>query len=503
MATTFPGIYIVDRKASTEGELKVGDGILWESRTTTRHIKVDKDDIKKLEWLPSPRGLILRVKYKSYHLCFAGLKENDIESVEQIFDNVPTERVPVSIAGKNWGTLQVVGDQVRFKGEENDQDNESLQVPLKQVSGSVLQGSNELSLEFHPDETAGKDDECLVEMRFWLPEEEAAGIHNLVLERGDIVGESGESIVGFDNLQIITPRGRYDADLYSEFLRLRGPSHDFKILYSTINMMFLLPRPDSVNMYFVISLDTPIRQGQTSYFHLVFQFDKENVVPEDNPIELSLSKEEEKKYKSKGVSSQMSGKLFEIVAKTCRALTGKKIIGPAKSYSSVDGNHGIKCSLTANEGYLFILEKSFFFIKPPLYIRHDEIKNVRFNRSGSSITSGKYFDISITLKRGKSFTFSNIMKREKDKLHSFLAKKDLNVEAPEPEATGLDATQIDDESDSEDEDFDPDAAMEEEEDDEDVRLEPAVMPDGSSKKSKKRKRKDEDSENASKKQRVE
>jgi structure-specific recognition protein 1 len=72
--------------------------------------------------------------------------------------------------------------------------------------------------------------------------------------------------------------GRYDMDMFATFFRIRGKSNDYRILYTSIKNMFLLPKPDDMHHSFVIQLDPPLRQGQTRYPFLVFQFDRDEEV---------------------------------------------------------------------------------------------------------------------------------------------------------------------------------------------------------------------------------
>ena len=86
---------------------------------------------------------------------------------------------------------------------------------------------------------------------------------------------------------LIAGRGRYDLDLYPTFFRLRNKSYDYKILYTSFQRCYMLPKLDEVNIVYVvrrarcgqtdpqINLDPPIRQGQTRYPYLVLQFPKE------------------------------------------------------------------------------------------------------------------------------------------------------------------------------------------------------------------------------------
>lgn len=81
-------------------------------------------------------------------------------------------------------------------------------------------------------------------------------------------------------------RNRFELQMHADFLRLRGKSYDYKILYASITKLFLLPKPDDLHWLFVIGINPPIRQGQTRYPFLVFQFGR------DDEIELELNLDE-------------------------------------------------------------------------------------------------------------------------------------------------------------------------------------------------------------------
>ncbi|XP_040930912.1 FACT complex subunit SSRP1 isoform X1 [Gossypium hirsutum] len=51
-----------------------------------------------------------------------------------------------------------------------------------------------------------------------------------------------EAVVTFEGIAILTPRGRYSVKLHLSFLRLQGQANDFKIQYSSVVRLFLLPK---------------------------------------------------------------------------------------------------------------------------------------------------------------------------------------------------------------------------------------------------------------------
>ena len=58
--------------------------------------------------------------------------------------------------------------------------------------------------------------------------------------------------LALEEVLVLTPRGRYDVDMFPEFLRLRGKTYDYKILYTSISRLFLLPKDDQ-HVLFIVS----------------------------------------------------------------------------------------------------------------------------------------------------------------------------------------------------------------------------------------------------------
>lgn len=135
-----------------------------------------------------------------------------------------------------------------------------------------------------------------------------------------------------------------------------------------------------------------------------------------------------------------------VVAQVFRGLTGKRVVTPSKDFSSHHQQSGVKCSIKANEGHLFCLDKSFMFVpKPATYISFDTISVIVLSRIGGAISASRTFDITITTKNaGVEHQFSNINRyvihtpnpyaganavyREEQKpLEDFFAAKNLKI----------------------------------------------------------------------------
>lgn len=456
------------------GTLKLSmQGLAWKAKESHRNIVVSQMDLSKLEWLRGGRGEQLKISLKGGNTVrLEGFRTSDFADLEQFLSatyNKKLTRVSQAVRGWSWGQLDVsrgAASNLVFRtgggtSKKNQADifEEAFEIPLGKVANVHLTGNDkELALDFHVDDTTGKMDEELVEMRFYIPEEEdAKKMNEKVKARADTSAFAGESLCSFNHMGVIVPRGRYDVDMYANYIKLRGKAVDFKILYSSITRLFLLPKPDNIIVSFVMSLDPPIRQGNTMYPHVVFQFDTE----EKTRVDLPLTAEElQEKYKGK-LSESEEGFTWRVFSKVLKNLSSTPLHVP-KTFKSAEGGSGVRTALGANEGFLFFLESCCFFVnKPPSYIRYDDIDYVEFRRMDLE----RRFDLFMLLSTGTNTTylFSNIERAEFEPIFKFLYEsKKVPVENAEQliRTGGRQTVQMEDvgeSSESEDDDFDPNA----------------------------------------------
>ena len=81
----------------------------------------------------------------------------------------------------------------------------------------------------------------------------AQAFHDAIKEKAELGEVSGDVIINFEEVLVLTPRGRYDVDMFPEFLRLRGKTYDYKINYEGISKLFLLPKDDQ-HVLFIVCL---------------------------------------------------------------------------------------------------------------------------------------------------------------------------------------------------------------------------------------------------------
>lgn len=509
VSRTFGNIYLAGQ-SSGSGVLKLGaNGLSWKAKETTRTLALARSEVSSISWLRATRGWQVRVAIRGgASIRFDGFKDSDYSGLATFFPatlGLPLTRAKQAVRGWSWGEVAInrTSGSLEFRTGNGAEGNagrvlsspaaardataaaanarmeDAFEVALGSVSNVQMPSKNELALDFHVDDTAARQDECLVEVRFHVSDEaRAASLYESIKSRADTSAFAGESICTFLDMPVIVPRGRYDVDLFPNHVKLHGKSVDFKILYSSISRLFLLPKPDGQHVAFVVSLDPPIRQGNTMYPHLVFQFDLEDAID----ARLQLSAEElSSKYNGKLAATER-GETWRVFSKVVRHLSGTSLHMP-KSFLTSRGHRAVRTALGANEGFLFFLDTSFFFVnKPPTYIRFDDVEEIDFRR----LDVDRRFDMHVSVSGSGTgaFLFSNIDRSEFDAILRFLDGKGVPIEHVEAlragnvggggagSGSGVAAAigavdDEDDEDESSDEDFDPTAAPKPRHDDDD------------------------------------
>lgn len=410
------------RGAMCPGKLKMTDtAIVFKNEKTGKVEQINASDIDLLNYQKCVGSFGLRVFMKNGTLHrFMGFTGEEKKIADFVKKNYKLDMLEkeLSMRGWNWGTVHFKGSVLSFDVEGKT----NFEIPLNHVS-QCNSGKNEVTVEFHRNDDAPVN---LMEMRFHIPTSESAetdpveAFQEQVMKQASVISASGDAIAIFREIHCLTPRGRYDIKVFQSFFQLHGKTYDFKIPTSSVLRLFLLPHRDNRQMFFVISLDPPIKQGQTRYHFLVTLFQME----EETNIELPFTEEELKeKYEDK-LTKELAGPVYEVLGKIMKVIINRKLTGPG-TFIGHSGTPAIGCSYKAAAGYLYPLERGFIYVhKPPVHIRFEEISSVNFARSGGSTRS---FDFEVELKTSTIYTFSSIEKEEYGKLFDFISSKKLHV----------------------------------------------------------------------------
>ncbi|GAY61909.1 hypothetical protein CUMW_213640 [Citrus unshiu] len=433
---SFNNISLGGRGGTNPGQLKIYLGkISWKKLGGGKAVEVDKVDIAGVTWMKVPRTNQLGVRTKDgLYYKFTGFRDQDVATLTNFFQSnfgISPEEKQLSVSGRNWGEVDLNGNMLTFMVGQK----QAFEVSLADVSQTQLQGKNDVILEFHVDDTTGANEkDSLMEISFHIPNSNtqfvgdenhppAQVFRDKIMSMADVGAGGEEAVVTFEGIAILTPRGRYSVELHLSFLRLQGQANDFKIQYSSVVRLFLLPKSNQPHTFVVVTLDPPIRKGQTLYPHIVLQFETDYVVQS----ELLMSEELlNTKYKDK-LELSYKGLIHEVFTTILRGLSGAKITKPGKFRSAQDG-YAVKSSLKAEDGVLYPLEKSFFFLpKPPTLILHEEIDYVEFERHAAGGSNMHYFDLLIRLKTEQEHLFRNIQRNEYHNLFDFISGKGLKI----------------------------------------------------------------------------
>lgn len=498
MSTDFDRIYLNQSKVN--GRFRIADsGLGWKASTSggsaanqqNAPFLLPATELFAIQWSRGCRGYELKINTKNQGVVqLDGFSQEDFNLVKNDFQrrfNVQVEHKEHSLRGWNWGKADMARNEMVFSLNGKP----AFEIPYAHITNTNLTSKNEVAIEFdlQKDDYQPAGDE-LVEMRFYVPgfvpqdengnEEEkpkkeggeenadagvdkeeksvAEAFYEELREKADIGEVSGDAIISFQDVFFTTPRGRYDIDIYKNSIRLRGKTYEYKLQHNQIQRIFSLPKADDIHHLMVLSVEPPLRQGQTSYPFLVLQFQKD----EETEVQLNVEDNEfEELYKEK-LKKQYDAKTHIVLSHVLKGLTERRVVVPG-AYKSKYEQCAVSCSFKANEGYLYPLDNAFLFLtKPTLYIPFSEVSTINISRAGQTSTSARTFDLEVVMRSNRgSTTFANISKEEQQLLESFLKSKNIRVKNDEKDAQQRLQNALG--SDSEDEDINMGSAGEEDE----------------------------------------
>ncbi|EGT44584.1 hypothetical protein CAEBREN_28220 [Caenorhabditis brenneri] len=284
------GVFIENVGVLTPGTFKFDiDSFSFKGDRGKKSVKVQTHDIDEVRFqkLGNKPGIRFALLDGGAHR-FGGFKDTDLENIKEFVKThwqMEIHNTELFIKGWNYGQANVKGKNIEFAWENTP----IFEIPCTNVSQCVA-NKNEAVLEFHQNENSQVS---LMEMRFHMPvdpddEDEIDKVEEFkkaVLAYAGLEAETEQPITLLSDILCTTPRGRYEIKVYPTSIALHGKTYDYKIPVKTINRLFLVPHKDGRHVYFVLSLNPPIRQGQTRYSYLVFEFLKED----EQDLELAIT----------------------------------------------------------------------------------------------------------------------------------------------------------------------------------------------------------------------
>ena len=417
-------------------------GFGWKSRKTGQVVAISKADLRGLEWLKIPHAYQLKLRAKGgFVYQFNGLKSQDKETVKTFckttFDQ-ELEESKISYKGWNWGEASIESTSLCFRVGADS----AFDVPLNDITQATAQ-KNEAVIEMADDDTALPEDEMLVELRLHVPvatgddvavDESAAEAFVATIKQSGDLEAAGSTLCDFKDVPVQVPRGRYDIELFDKYMKLHGKTYDYKVLYTNVASLYLLPKQDGYHMALIVSLEHPLRQGATGYPHILLQ------LPKEAPQEVTINLDEEELSRRFGdkLEPNESGDMPDVFAKVFSAFTKKKVqqikASGFNGASEDDKAKSIRCSMKANDGFLYPLEKGFFFIgSKPVFLAFDKVASVEFervNKAASGSSAARTFDITVhpnSREASEKTQFVNLARSDYKELARFLSDKKIKI----------------------------------------------------------------------------
>eukprot|EP00051_Salpingoeca_urceolata_P009729 m.118226 g.118226 ORF g.118226 m.118226 type:complete len:842 (+) comp16421_c0_seq2:441-2966(+) len=437
-ALVFERVNMVVRGVPSHGPLKVAPEGFAHRSARTKHVhSVSRDELRKARWMRVARGYELRFVTSTGNLArFDGFSKDDWDKLGPFFaEHYPKLKIDLrtvpAVKGSNVGTYAFEHANVAFLVDGSP----AFEIPLNAVSNAMFQKTDAM-LEFHLNDDAPDDAQQLESVRFFIPGEASADIPDdkppvqtfvdKVLAKAEVIKITGDAIAKFPEMPCVTPRGRYEIALHPNVLQLHSKSYTYKISYSTIIRLWLLPKPDQRHVYFVVNVDPPLRQGQTRYPFFVFQFPKE----EEASVEVNTQAAPEKleQLEDEIKDGVMEGPTYVLVSALFKALAKKKVAVPGR-FQSKHALQAVKCAHKGADGFLYPLEKAFMFVhKPVFYLKFDDVAGVTFTRvHGVMHSASQTFDLQVEMKSGAKYEFSAINRDEFENLSRYIENKRLRI----------------------------------------------------------------------------
>ena len=233
----------------------------------------------------------------------------------------------IACEGTNYGALTL--DQTALVMTSAIASNKNIfTMKLDNASLCVVPMNNkdELEVHFHEREDGDREEDCLVQMTLHFPgvdDDEAElttaeSMKQSILDCGVLRSTTGDIIAEFskDQGNFVTPRGKYGIQMTADYMHMQGAQYSYKIKYTDISSLYLLPKLDGGREAFIIGLEKPIRQGNQKYQNLVMETHKI-----EHTMTINLTEEEIRDKYDGQLSVEMTMPTSHLIAKIFKVLS--------------------------------------------------------------------------------------------------------------------------------------------------------------------------------------
>ncbi|MEN2496839.1 MAG: FACT complex subunit ssrp1 [Marteilia pararefringens] len=362
---------------------------------------IERENMFAFKWRNYNRGRALQIQSNGPESTYVfqpisdGDKKQISNKVKQLYDREVSE-IFSEVTGDISGELNNYYQQLEFNNEATGK--QYFTVPVENIS-HVSSSRSVLTIQF--------TENCpiaLSEMKFHVltdtnqPDiDYAAKVVNGITSSNPSLSSTGNEILKFSNVTLLSPRGKYDITAYKNKFQLFGKTFNYSVLFENIRNFLLLPNEKKKICFLVMNLKSPIRQSKLSYNSFCFQFNSDSDLPldilfTDGTVDENLKKQIE----SLGAIHYNRDKLSKIISTIC----GITPITTHQLYLPVE------VTMKTATGMLYFLENGIAFLpKNYFYYTMDEINSIHEVRVSQD---RHYFDFAIELKDSKEIIFTNV-----------------------------------------------------------------------------------------------
>ncbi|MES1905689.1 MAG: FACT complex subunit, partial [Paramarteilia canceri] len=241
-------------------------------------------------------------------------------------------------------------------------------------------------------------------------------------KKNKMLSNDGDVLVKLMNAMLLAPRGKYIVNFLEDKLRLSGKTFDHAVAYENIVNVLFLETKVKKTLNILMQLNTPLKQNQTYYEFLCFQFQTDAELS----LEISSGNLESWQSKLEGFNStketlsntKILQWLFENIA-------NKDIITQDQRYEPAT------VTIKTTSGTLFFLQNGIAFVpKFYFYLQFDKIALVSELRVSND---NKFFDISIKTTDKTEYILTNILISHQADLFEFFANNGVSTVFSEDE----------------------------------------------------------------------
>lgn len=242
--------------------------------------------------------------------------------------------MPVCCDGVSYGKVNIVENSKLVMSSLTDK--QIFTLALDNASLCVVPISNRDDMELHFNEREDvRDEDCLVQLTLHFPpvdpvddaDQEQVSTHaettrETIMGSGIIKSVTGDIIAEFskDQGNFVTPRGKYAIAMTSTYMHMQGSQYSYKIKYTDISALYLLPKLDGGREAFVIALEKPIRQGNQKHQYLVLETHKI-----EHTMNINLTEEEIKTNYDGQLTPVMTMPTSHLIAKVFKILSATPV----------------------------------------------------------------------------------------------------------------------------------------------------------------------------------